>query len=152
VTPKRQRRTQNTLLRSHLPTCISQEAKCPKVLGGPWVGILCHLGLPTWRTHTTLAVNNETREPLQSSYLYICMHLERGVSGSPSPGLQLLTQITLFISGLGGPMPIFCRLSAQISIMQVFLFREPSSGLLPAPTTTRHSACHTHSPTVTWPT
>ena len=37
-------------------------------------------------------------------------------------------------------------------VMSFFFFREPSDGLLPAPTTTRHSACHTHSPTVTCPT
>ena len=48
--------------RTHLPTCIR---KCPKVLGGPWVGILCHLDLPTWITHTALAVNNH---PLYSLY------------------------------------------------------------------------------------
>ena len=35
------------------------------MLGGPWVGILCHLDLPTWITHTALAVNNH---PLYSLY------------------------------------------------------------------------------------
>ena len=39
-----------------------------------------------------------------------------------------------------------------VTVFFLLFFREPSDGLLPAPPTTRHSACHTHSPTVTWPT
>ena len=35
------------------------------MFGGPWVGILCYLDLPTWITHTALAVNNH---PLYSLY------------------------------------------------------------------------------------
>ena len=47
---------------------------------------------------------------------------------------------------------LFTVLCFDKDMSSIFFFREPSSGLLPAPTTTRHSACHTHSPTVTCPT
>ena len=51
------------------PVCIR---KCPQVLGDPWVVILCHLDLPTWRSHIAPGVN--------SSALYIFfapLHLRR---------------------------------------------------------------------------
>ena len=54
---------------------------------------------------------------------------------------------------LGTPYQTKLTLLANLlTILRILLQWKLDYDMLPAPTTTRHSACHTHSPTVTWPT
>ena len=86
--------------RTHLPTCIR---KCPKVLGGPWAGTLCHLDLPTWITHTALAVNNH---PLYS--LYNPLHV-------PSVGTSALQRL-YSSTALYSPLQLYSSTSSTVYI------------------------------------
>jgi len=73
------------------------------VLGGPWVGILCHLDLPTWITHTALAVNNH---PLYS--LYNPLHV-------PSIGTSALQRLYSSTT-LYNPLQLYSSTSSTVYI------------------------------------